>query len=82
MRKPNRGDNSKQVYKSLYRDSCKLAGPLAQLVEQQTLNLWVVGSIPTWLRIEQEKTWLTRIIQSYKLLFIMTFVFPQGRQRL
>ena len=25
-------------------------GPLAQLVEQQTLNLWVVGSKPTWLR--------------------------------
>ena len=22
-------------------------GPLAQLVEQQTFNLWVVGSIPT-----------------------------------
>ena len=25
-------------------------GPLAQLVEQQTLNLWVVGSNPTWLK--------------------------------
>ena len=24
-------------------------GPLAQLVEQQTLNLWVAGSIPAWL---------------------------------
>jgi hypothetical protein len=23
------------------------AGPLAQSVEQQTFNLWVVGSIPT-----------------------------------
>ncbi len=23
-------------------------GPLAQLVEQATLNRWVVGSIPTW----------------------------------
>ena len=25
-------------------------GPLAQLVEQQTLNLWVVGSKPAWLK--------------------------------
>ena len=25
-------------------------GPLAQLVEQQTLNLWVAGSKPAWLR--------------------------------
>ena len=25
----------------------KLLGPLAQSVEQQTFNLWVVGSIPT-----------------------------------
>ena len=25
-------------------------GPLAQLVEQQTLNLWVAGSIPAWLK--------------------------------
>ena len=24
-----------------------LVGPLAQSVEQQTFNLWVVGSIPT-----------------------------------
>ena len=24
-------------------------GPLAQLVEQQTLNLWGEGSIPSWL---------------------------------
>ena len=24
-------------------------GPLAQLVEQQTLNLWVAGSKPAWL---------------------------------
>lgn len=25
-------------------------GPLAQLVEQQTLNLWVAGSKPAWLK--------------------------------
>src|SRR2546423_5656431 len=26
---------------------CQTFGPVAQLAEQQTLNLWVVGSIPT-----------------------------------
>lgn len=26
-------------------------GPLAQLVEQQTLNLWVAGSTPAWLNL-------------------------------
>ena len=33
-------------------ESCrtqKFYGPLAQLVEQQTLNLWVAGSKPAWL---------------------------------
>ena len=29
--------------------SCVRYGPLAQLVEQQTLNLWVAGSMPAWL---------------------------------
>jgi hypothetical protein len=28
----------------------RMYGPLAQLVEQQTLNLWVEGSIPSWLK--------------------------------
>ena len=27
-----------------------MQGPLAQLVEQQTLNLWVAGSKPAWLK--------------------------------
>ena len=42
------------------RQPCKVSangqnyGPLAQLVEQQTLNLRVVGSNPTWL-IKKEK---------------------------
>ena len=34
-------------------ESCrtqKHIGPLAQLVEQQTLNLWVEGSNPSWLK--------------------------------
>ena len=31
------------------RTQCKMYGPLAQLVEQQTLNLWGEGSIPSWL---------------------------------
>ena len=29
--------------------TCFITGPLAQLVEQQTLNLWVEGSNPSWL---------------------------------
>ena len=41
--------NSKQASESFFRNFLKLAGPLAQLVEQQTLNLWVEGSIPSWL---------------------------------
>ena len=41
--------NSKQASESFQRNFLKLAGPLAQLVEQQTLNLWVEGSIPSWL---------------------------------
>ena len=33
-------------------------GPLAQLVEQQTLNLWVAGSKPAWLKfpVKQKST--------------------------
>lgn len=35
--------------------TCRNIGPLAQLVEQQTLNLWVKGSIPLWLKEEIRK---------------------------
>ena len=37
------------VFYILISLSLKDFGPLAQLVEQQTLNLWVAGSIPAWL---------------------------------
>ncbi len=33
------GGHAKSIYRNI--------GPLAQSVEQQTFNLWVVGSIPT-----------------------------------
>ena len=46
--------NSKQASESFQRNFLKLAGPLAQLVEQQTLNLWVEGSIPSWLSEEKK----------------------------
>ena len=44
-------------------DSCRtqfIYGPLAQLVEQQTLNLWVASSILAWLK----KGWKTFIRES------------------
>ena len=33
-----------------HRIEKRMQGPLAQLVEQQTLNLWVAGSKPAWLK--------------------------------
>jgi hypothetical protein len=37
-------------------------GPLAQLVEQQTLNLWVEGSIPSWLKEKKYLCFFSREI--------------------
>ena len=43
-------------------------GPVAQLAEQQTLNLRVVGSIPTRLNSSRSRSsWLTRWLQALKL---------------
>ena len=45
---PDRATDFESVGRTF--ESCQAHfGPLAQLVEQQTLNLWVEGSIPSWL---------------------------------
>ena len=46
-------------------DNLKYSGPLAHLVEQETLNLWAAGSSPAWpinfLQDEKKLNVLTRL---------------------
>ena len=49
-------------------ESCRAQfqnGPLAQLVEQQTLNLWVKGSIP--LRLNSKRASVVKLVYTLDL---------------